>query len=392
MATQIGVGLSDLPDGARSGADAARVALAGLSGPPALALLFTSHPQPKQVLKGVRSLLGDIALLGATTGGQYTHAGYVEDGVGIMLVSGDDLRFYPQVHRRRWFGRQQLLAALQGTTPEGLGSQYRHRALMLFPDDQSMNLDDVVARAMTETGMLYDILGGPALTLPKPPPPRPPAIFYSGTVFRSGMSASEVLSRSPIGMALGNGWTPVSGPYRVTASESRRVRTIDGRPSREVYEDFFEEQHLNLEADQLSALLLNHPIGICEQGDCKVSVAMGFDPSGALMVTSAPPVGSLIHILGAEPLSMVTAAKRAIQQAMARIRPQTPAGALFIDCVSTGMVLDKAYATQRQAVQETLGDVPFLGFRSHGVLARLEGQIAGHYECTVGAWVFPTST
>lgn len=390
MSTQIGVGLSDFSDGARSGADAASAALATLKEPPTLALLFTSHSQPKQVLKGVRSVLGDIALLGTTTGGQYSHAGYVEDGVGIMLIGGEDLRFYPQVHRRRWFGRQPLLTPLKGIAPEGLGGQFRHRALMLFPDDQSMNLDDVVARAMTETGMLYDILGGPALTLPKPP--RPPAIFYSGTVFKSGMSASEVLSRSPIGMALGNGWTPISGPYRVTSSEARRVRTIDGRPSREVYEDFFEEHQLNPDADQLSALLLNHPIGICEQSDCKVSVAMGFDPTDALMVTSAPPVGSLIHILGAEPLSMVTAAKRAIQQALTRIRPQAPAGALFIDCVSTGMVLDKAYANQRQAVHETLGDVPFLGFRSHGVLARLEGQTAGHYECTVGAWVFPTST
>ncbi|MBK8035362.1 MAG: hypothetical protein IPK17_38825 [Chloroflexi bacterium] len=42
---------------------------------------------------------------------------------------------------------------------------------MLFPDAQVMNLDEVVDRAMTETGMLYDILGGPSPNANQPPRP-----------------------------------------------------------------------------------------------------------------------------------------------------------------------------------------------------------------------------
>ncbi|MBK8035364.1 MAG: hypothetical protein IPK17_38835 [Chloroflexi bacterium] len=46
------------------------------------------------------------------------------------------------------------------------------------------------------------------------------------------------------------------------------------------------------------------------------------------------------------------------------------------------------HAKQRRR-SRTVGDVPFLGFRSHGVLSRLQGQTAGHYECSVGTFIFP---
>jgi small ligand-binding sensory domain FIST len=65
------------------------------------------------------------------------------------------------------------------------------------------------------------------------------------------------------------------------------------------------------------------------------------------------------------------------------------AGALFIDCMSNGWLLTDIYPHQYEAVRQCLGDIPFLGIRSHGVLARLQGQTAGHYECSVAAWIFP---
>jgi hypothetical protein len=136
-------------------------------------------------------------------------------------------------------------------------------------------------------------------------------------------------------------------------------------------------------------VLFQHPIGICQTGDCKVSVLMGVDSSGALLATSPPPESSLVHILGTQPDAMITAAQRAIEQALAAVDGRQPAGVLFIDCMSTAMVLEGAYAQQRQAVQQTLGELPFLGFRSHGVLARLRGQISGHFECSVAACMLP---
>jgi hypothetical protein len=353
-----------------------------------MVLLFTSHPEPSQVLRGVNETLGKVSLIGATSAGQYSHNGYVEHGAGVMLIQSENIQFHPTAYQRPLFGSRKLLGNLHGTSKEGLGSAYNHRTLFLFPDDRSMNLDGVVDRAMTETGMLYDILGGPGPTTHAPP--RPPAVFYNNRIFQAGLSGAEILSQTPLGLAFANGWTPLSGPYRVTQADERRIIKIDGRAAWEVYEDFFHEHSISYTDDKkLGNVLLHYPIGICESGDCKVSVLMGFDESGAAMTTSPPPVGRLIHILSTQTDAMVTAAKRAVQQALQQVSSQPKAGALFIDCMSTGGVLGEAYPEQHAAVQQCIGDAPFLGFRSHGVLVRLQGQIAGHYECSVATCVLP---
>ncbi len=388
VSTHIGVGLDDHPDGTENGRRAVLAALNTLGErPPSLALLFTSHPAPERVLRGVNGVLDSVPLIGMTTAGQYTGAGYVERGTGIMLIQSEQIRFHLAAHQKRWFGGRRLLGQLHGISREGLGSAFKHRTLMLFPDDRSMNLDDVVERAMTETSLLYDILGGAGLS--GQAPPRPPAVFFNDRLFRAGLSGVEMLSQKPLGLALASGWSPVSGPYRVTKADDRRVIALDGRPAWEVYEDFLDGRQITTTPETLHAVLLQYPIGICPNGDCKVRVLVGVDGQGALAMTSPPPTGSLVHILATQPDAMITAASRAIRHAQERLEAQPGAGALFIDCVSTGLVLADAYAQQRAAVERLLGDVPFLGVRSHGVLARLQGQTAGHYECSVATCLLP---
>jgi hypothetical protein len=116
---------------------------------------------------------------------------------------------------------------------------------------------------------------------------------------------------------------------------------------------------------------------------------MGFDADGSLITASPPGTGSLIYILETQPTAMMTAAQRAVRQALDNLNGVPAAGALFIDCMSTAMLLENTYEQQRMIVQSEMGDIPFLGYRSHGVLARLTGQVSGHYECSVGACLFP---
>jgi len=388
LKTPISVALNNHVSGEQCGREVAQTALSNIvEGGVSFAFLFVSHPQPIQVLKGVHSVLGNIPLIGATSAGEYSQAGYVEDGAGLMLIRHDDIRFHPLRYQKRFFRMGSLLGKLRGRTEDGLRSVYHHRTLMLFPDDTSTSLNRLVDQAIEETAMLYNIMGGPSPTIPTPP--RLPLLFYNNRLLHAGLAGAEILSSHPLGAALANGWIPITGPYRITKVDEHRVIKIDGRPAKEVYEDFAVEQGMTLAGDLSTEFLLHHPIGICQSGDCKVSLVMGFDAEGALRMTSPPPANSLVHILGMQPAAMVTAARRAIQQARAGLDSENLSGALFIDCMSTAMVLENTYQQQRAAVQDELGDKPFLGFRSHGVLARLKGQLSGHYECSVGACVFP---
>ncbi len=389
MNTRVSVALDNSGDGIACGRDVAQSALSKIQRDDvAFALLFASHPQPAHVLKGVRDELGDgIPLIGATSAGEYSHEGYVEDGAGLMLIQNDAIHFYALGYPKRWIRLGSLLGKLRGNSADGLRSDYHHRTLMLFPDDSSTSLSRLVDKAIQETAMLYNIIGGPGPTIPTPP--TSPSLFYNGRMFQAGFAGAEILSRQPLGTALANGWQVISGAYRVTKADDHRVVKLDGRPAQEVYEDFALEQDIDITDGLPEGFGMRHPIGVCEGDDCRVSLVMGFDEQGALQVTTPPPVNSLVHILGVQPASMVSAARRAIQQAMTGLEHQQASGALFIDCMSTAMLLEDAYLQQQSAVREELGDIPFLGFRSHGVLARLRGQISGHYECSVGACILP---
>ncbi len=383
MATVVGVGLSDHEDAYASGIEAAQQAHVVLDNCPiTMALLFTSQPNPRAVLSAVNHTLGHPPLVGATTAGQYTHTTYAERGTGIMLIASDQMQFYPLLNRRRWFGGQ-----LRGLTDEGFSSDFAHRTLMLFPDDQSMNLNTMLQTVLAETGMMYDILGGAGL--PHRAPPRPPAVFHGNQLFRSGYSGAEVLSQIPMGLALANGWKPLSGPYRITRANERQIIEIDGRPAREVYEDFLAEFGFDYTDDTLIDVALRHPIGVCEANGatCQVSLLSHFGRNGAIACVSPPKTGTLIYFLATQPDAMLTAAQSAISRAATGSEPH--AGALFIDCASTGMVLADAYQQQRAVVRQQLGDIPFLGVRSHGVLAGLQGEMAGHYECSVATFLLP---
>ncbi|MBK8035363.1 MAG: hypothetical protein IPK17_38830 [Chloroflexi bacterium] len=119
-------------------------------------------------------------------------------------------------------------------------------------------------------------------------------------MFRNGLSAAEVLSQTPLGLALDNGWTPFSGAYRVTHTDAHRILKIDGRPAWEVYEDFLNDHAIAYQPDDPAATTLHYPVG-CAKRKLQGEFRHGPDRSGAMLVT-APPVGRLIHILSTRPM------------------------------------------------------------------------------------------
>jgi hypothetical protein len=388
LTTRIGIGIADQSRGFTCGREAALQARAELgSHRVSLALLFSSHADLAQVLEGARSVVGDAPLIGATTGGQYSHQGYAEHGAGIMLIHSESIHFHLVNRPRAWVGGERLLTNLQGISPGGLGSAFRHRTLMLFPDDQSMSLDVVVEKALTETAMLYDILGGPGQA--GRTPPHPSAVFHNGHIFEMGLSGAEVLSQLPLGLSLAHGWMPFPVTYRITEADAHRVISIDGRAAREVYEDFLRENHIAYTDTTLPDILLHYPMGNCRDGVCKVNMLRRFESNGALQMASPPRTGSVVQFFSTRPDSMIMAATRAVQQAAGTMNGVNQAAALLIDCTGNGVVLGETYPQQRAAIQENLSDLPFLGIRSHGVLVRLQNQTAGHYECSVATCILP---
>ena len=89
-----GVGRSNNPDAAKAGAEAAERALAKAGGKAELIIVFSTvaYDQEK-TLKGVRSISGEIPLVGCSDFGEITTAGPVSKHIAAMALSSDTIDF-----------------------------------------------------------------------------------------------------------------------------------------------------------------------------------------------------------------------------------------------------------------------------------------------------------
>ena len=91
MTLQAAIGHAQALDGREAGLQAAHQALNHLGvGSPGLGILISSNEyQPREVLTGVASLLGDAPLIGFSTPAGLTNAGQQSHSVTLALLSGD---------------------------------------------------------------------------------------------------------------------------------------------------------------------------------------------------------------------------------------------------------------------------------------------------------------
>src|SRR5690606_31704715 len=93
---QAGVGTSEADGAAAAGREAATAAVAELAQAPALVLVYASvRYDPVDLLAGVRSVTGDVPLVGATTSGHF-HNGSVTApgrGVAVLVLTGGRYQF-----------------------------------------------------------------------------------------------------------------------------------------------------------------------------------------------------------------------------------------------------------------------------------------------------------
>ena len=97
MALLASVGIAQALDGREAGLQAAHQALNRIGAvTPGLGIVFASHQyQPREVLNGVTSLLGDAPLIGFSTPTGLTNEGQHPHSVILALLSGE---FFADAH------------------------------------------------------------------------------------------------------------------------------------------------------------------------------------------------------------------------------------------------------------------------------------------------------
>ena len=87
--------------------------------------------------------------------------------------------------------------------------------------------------------------------------------------------------------------------------------------------------------------------------------------------------------------SPVESARDAATEALRKLYGCKPGTGLFFDCVATRIKLGTEFGFALDAVQTTLGEVPFAGCNTHGQIARYQGQFSSFHNCTAVVCLIP---
>ncbi|MGB0126860.1 MAG: FIST N-terminal domain-containing protein [Rhodocyclaceae bacterium] len=240
------------------------------------------------------------------------------------------------------------LASLSARTDAALsGSVPRGGTLLAFVDGRARRLGALTDSLFNAFGLDTDYLGGGAGSLDQD---QRPCVFTNEGL----LVDAAVLALTDIGAGVGvaHGWEPISGPFKVTASDRNTIFSLDWRPAFEVYRDAV-ATHANCSfaAADFSDLAGAYPFGIAKLDNEMVARSAHSQDGDALVCVGEVPQGSYVHILHGTPAGLTRAAGRACEIARSAYRrDRSPRGMLFIDCISRALFLGDDFSDELAAV------------------------------------------
>lgn len=346
------VGSAQALDGREAGLQAAHQALNRLgSNTPNLAVVIASHQyQPREVLNGVSSLLGDSPMIGFSSPAGLTGEGEQPHSVAVALLNGD---FQANT---LWFpGYAQSGRETASKIQQHAAARVERQSLLLFADgfngdaEQFCNIlssDLIIAGGLSSgdlhTGNTFQMAGN-----------------QTGS---GGLAAAFLRGNLKMGIGSDHGWNPVGSQFRVTRSRGFWLRTLDGRPASETYSGLFGYPARDWAFPPLSHLARLYPLGV-EQGEgLVVRSPIRVEADGSFRMNAAIRDGIDAYLLVGSRATCETAAKNAAQQALRQLGDTKPALAIVLVDIAWQMLLKAQPGAEIAAVQEILGNnIPIAG-------------------------------
>jgi len=360
------VGTAQALDGREAGLKAAHKALNLLgANTPGLAVVIASHQyQPREVLNGVTSLLGDTPMIGFSSPAGLTGDGQHPHAVTVALLSGDfeaDTLWLP--------GYAQSGRETAAKIEKHVLARVERQSMLFFADGfngdaeqfcsgltSELNATGALSSGDLHTGNTYQMTG-----------------TQSGT---GGLVAALLRGNLKMGVGYDHGWDPVGSQFRVTRSRGFWLRTLDGRPASETYASLFGYPARDWAFPPLSHLARLYPLGM-EQGDnLVVRAPIRVEADGSFRMNATIRDGIDAFLLVGSRAACERAARDATQQALLQLGNAKPALALVLVDVAWQMLLKAQPGAEISAVQEILGtNVPVAGGYTLGQVTSTEGIV-----------------
>ena len=371
-----GVGLNkNLADSKRAGADAARGALTKLGEvKPALVFAFASiQYNQEQVLDGLKSVLGDVPIVGGSAAGEIVSWSTAFDAVNVMAIASDQVTFKMGLStnvaadsfKAGAAAVEDLLKNANGQKPD---------LLILLVDGMTANGSAVVEGAKSVAGANAPIIGG---SLGDDYQFKKTYEYYNGQVMSDAMIAIGLYGNFSYGFGIRHGWESVGLPLKVTKAEGVWIKELDGQPALKIYEDYFGKEAAELVKEPLARMAYTYPLGVAVEGSDELLIR---DPvianeRGEISMAAAIPEGATVRLMIGDRDKAIAAAKTAAEIAQEQLANRPPAFILMFNCMARNKLLGVRCHEENQTVQKAIGEnIPMIGFYTYGEIGPLLGK------------------
>jgi methyl-accepting chemotaxis protein len=391
MDTQIATALAS-GDAESAVEDLSRQIRASLGGAePRLLTVFASTEQPLgRVMQGLASKFPNVNLLGSSTAGEFTERGDAKGSVAVFAVAGE-FRVYGGVGTGLKADPEgAVMQAIDGVPREVNGYPYRTGLLLLDP--LAGNGEEATLVAASLLGSDVPLAGGAAGDDLKMTSTE---VAWGPRAVTDAVVVAQLFSKSPLGLGVCHGHTPLSTQLRVTKANGNVVAELDGKPAWDAWREHTRARAKvngvevdKLRPDEEGAFLLRYEAGLAVGDAYKIRAPLSRSADGSINFACGIPEGAVIRITEGEPEGQVASAREAARIARSRIAGPV-AGALVFDCICRNLILGPEFKRAVKGISEELGGVPLAGFETYGEIALAAGDMSGFHNTTSVVLAFP---
>lgn len=395
MTTHFVTSITREPNALKAGQILAKETQTKLKGEkPNFGLLFCSPNYAiEEMLKEIKSIVGEVPIMGCTTSGEFTHEGTYKDGAALALISSDTNHFFVGLGENiKDDPIESIQTALEGF-PLSEGG-FPHRSAILLLDSLAGKGEEVVLAAALQLGEQVQLAGGAAgdnLEF------KHTKVIAGNKLKSDSVAMGYITSQQPVSIAYKHGHIPLSQSMIITKSKDNTVYEIDGLPAFDVWKMVLKDKlkaegkDINEITDpaEISKLLLRHEFGLQTPGGYKIRHAFTLNPDGSLNFTCTMVEGSVIKIMDSTQEAQIKSAREAVKLALKKSGGRKICGAVIFDCVCRAMILKDQFSWAVEAMKEELGEIPLIGFETYGEVAREEHELSGFHNTTTVVLLIP---
>ena len=384
-----------------AGMAAARQALATIrTGPVSAVIVFASarYDLPA-VLRGIRAVLPEAPLFGATTAGEIcTEA--LQHGVVVTILASPYLKVSCGLGRnisKNWRQAVDQAVSTPALTPYFTDPAFWNEltltgtsvfAMLFSPGNTRTRISKSyeILEALTQKSLgRLPVFGGSAADDWRM---ETNWVLLGDEAYADSMVLAIFETQLQCGIAMAHGFTPTGIRTTVTRAEGHEIVELDGHPAAAVYARVTSRSRAELEGRHLT-MTTGYTMGTSDPlGQFSINVASYCTPQGGILVTQPVAPGTVLTLMEAVPDRMVSAGQDAVRKAVLRGGITAPVCAVVASCALRPRIIGEANAQRELGLMAKMLGGRLSGFFSFGEQGLADNGAITHNNAVVSVLVF----